>query len=160
MTWNHRKSWFAGIGLLVALAGVGTWYRSQGEQPGAVPPRVGAKATVYKSPYCGCCAGYVDFLKEQGFQVEVESVMDMDPIKRSLGVAKEMDSCHTTKIGGYVVEGHVPLNVLQRLLTEKPNIPGIALPGMPTGVPGMPGAQEKWTIYTLENPPKVYAVQE
>ncbi|MBF0340321.1 MAG: DUF411 domain-containing protein [Magnetococcales bacterium] len=118
------------------------------------------KALVYKSPLCGCCTGYVEFLKSQGYQVEVENVPDMTPIKQSLGVPREMESCHTTRIGGYVVEGHVPLKTLQRLLQEKPAIPGIALPGMPTGVPGMPGPKEKLTIMTLENPPRVYAVEE
>lgn len=158
MAWISGKNVGIGFGLLVLMA-VGV-YLSQGVVPVSAMNLKGMQATVYKSPYCGCCKSYVEFLQGEGVDVQVEAVMDMDPIKRSLGVGKDMESCHTSKIGGYVVEGHVPLDVLQRLLKEKPQIPGIALPGMPTGVPGMPGEKEKWTIYTLETPPKVYAVQE
>lgn len=141
--------WMVWIGLVVPV------WSASAEGAGVVQ-----KATVYKSPLCGCCTGYVEFLKSQGYEVAVENLADVEPVKRAMGVPAGMDSCHTTRIGGYVVEGHVPLNVLERLLREKPAIPGIALPGMPTGVPGMPGPKERLVIYTLENPPKVYAVEE
>ncbi|MBF0270954.1 MAG: hypothetical protein HQL98_02605 [Magnetococcales bacterium] len=149
-----RKAWMMawGVGLGMVIAAVIT--------PPAWAKEAQQQATVYKSPLCGCCTGYVEFLQSQGYTVTIENIADMDPVKRSLGVPKELESCHTTRIGGYVVEGHVPLKTLQRLLQEKPAIPGIALPGMPTGVPGMPGPKEKLTIQTLENPPKVYAVEE
>ncbi|MBF0126480.1 MAG: hypothetical protein HQM02_04630 [Magnetococcales bacterium] len=152
---GKHTGWMIG-GVLAGLFGAVSL--AQGAEVSSPPlPRDARAALVYKSPYCGCCTGYVDFLKEQGVAVEVESVMDMEPVKRSLGIGKEMESCHTTRIGGYIVEGHVPLHILRRLLTEKPDIPGIALPGMPTGVPGMPGAKVKWTVYTLETPPRVFA---
>ncbi|MBF0214834.1 MAG: hypothetical protein HQM00_14950 [Magnetococcales bacterium] len=144
--------WLALMWAVMVLVSVPAW--AEAESPAA-----GVSAKVYKSPLCGCCTGYVEFLKSEGYAVEVENVADMDPVKRELGVPKEMESCHTTRIGGYVVEGHVPLKTLQRLLQEKPAIPGIALPGMPTGVPGMPGPKESLTILTLENPPKVYAIE-
>ena len=98
-----------------------------------------AEAVVYKSPWCGCCTGYSEALRAAGYEVREEEHEDMNPIKRRLGVPEDMTSCHTTVIGGYVVEGHVPLAALERLLSERPEIHGIALPGMPTGVPGMPG---------------------
>lgn len=115
------------------------------------------KATVYKSPTCGCCEGYVRFLREHGYEVTIHDVENMDGVKRMLGVQPELGSCHTSMIGGYVVEGHVPLEVLERLLAEKPAIKGISLPGMPSGVPGMDGPRpDKVTVYTLEDQPRVY----
>ena len=90
--------------------------------------------------------GYLDMYAESGdsfpaagYEVREEKHEDMSPIKRRLGVPDDMASCHTTVIDGYVVEGHVPLETIERLLAERPEIHGIALPGMPTGVPGMPG---------------------
>ncbi len=125
----------------------------------ALPAWAGAdEATVYKTPWCGCCTGYVDFLRDNGFDVTVKELEDLTAVKRMAGVGETMESCHTTMVGGYVVEGHVPLKYLRKLLDEKPEIRGISLPGMPTGVPGMPGPRpEGMTIYTLEKNPKVFA---
>lgn len=119
------------------------------------------KATVYKSPECGCCAGYVDHLQKNGFAVDVKNLADLTVVKRLAGVPPALESCHTTMIEGYVVEGHVPMHTLNRLLTEKPKIRGIALPGMPEGSPGMSGQKkEPFTIYELSSgEPKVYAVE-
>ena len=98
-----------------------------------------AEAVVYKSPWCGCCTGYSEALRRAGYEVREEKHEDMNPIKERFGVPAGMASCHTTVIDGYVVEGHVPLAAVERLLAERPKLHGIALPGMPTGVPGMPG---------------------
>ena len=119
------------------------------------------KATVYKSPECGCCAGYVDYLQKNGFAVDVKNLADLTTVKRLAGVPPTLEACHTTMIEGYVVEGHVPVPTLNRLLTEKPKIKGIALPGMPEGSPGMSGQKkEPFTIYELTGgEPKVYAVE-
>lgn len=115
-------------------------------------------ATVYKSPWCGCCTGYVDHLKENGIEVTVKQVEDMNPVKQKYGVSDDLASCHTTLVGGYVVEGHVPLPSVYKLLKEKPKIRGIAAPGMPTGVPGMPGPKDPdpLLIYTLGPNPQVF----
>ncbi len=114
-------------------------------------------ATVYKSPECGCCAVYVDYLRENGFEVEVKDIDGMGLVKRMFGVGQELQSCHTAVIDGYVVEGHVPVEFIDQLLEEKPDVRGIAAPGMPTGVPGMPGPRsEPLTIYTIEESPKVF----
>ena len=113
-------------------------------------------ATLYKSPYCGCCTGYGQYLKKMGFRVEEKKTSNMASVKHSFGISPELESCHTSEIGGYVVEGHVPVNVIQQLLQEKPEIRGIALPGMPTGVPGMPGPKEELVFYTIEEKPQVY----
>lgn len=96
-------------------------------------------ATVYKTPWCGCCAGWAQHLKRNGFAVTIEESEDLDPIKRMLGVPEHLESCHTAVIEGYVIEGHVPAEAVQRLLAERPALTGLAVPGMPIGSPGMEG---------------------
>ena len=92
---------------------------------------------VWKSPTCGCCSGWVEHMRRAGFQVEVTDLADVTPIKAEHGVAPELQSCHTSLIDGYVVEGHVPAEDIRRLLDERPRIAGLAAPGMPVGSPGM-----------------------
>ncbi len=98
--------------------------------------------TVYKSPTCGCCGNWVQHMRSNGFKVEVHDVEDIMSVKRQHGVPGELSSCHTAIVDGYVVEGHVPAAEVQRLLQERPQVAGIAVPGMPVGAPGMdvPGA--------------------
>jgi hypothetical protein len=105
----------------------------------AQPAASALVAVVYKTPTCGCCAKWVDHLRAGGFQVEVHDVEQVEPIKRQWGVPGNLGSCHTAKIGGYAFEGHVPVDVIQRVLREKPQIVGVAVPGMPMGSPGMEG---------------------
>lgn len=93
--------------------------------------------TVYKSPTCGCCSKWVDHLRRHGFRVIAKDTADVDAVKAKLGVPSPLHSCHTAVVRGYVVEGHVPADVIQRLLKEKPKVVGIAVPGMPAGSPGM-----------------------
>ena len=97
---------------------------------------------VYKSPTCGCCGKWADHLKANGFQVQLKDVEDIMAVKARYGVPNDLASCHTAIVDGYVVEGHVPAKEVQRLLSERPPIKGIAVPGMPVGSPGMevPGA--------------------
>jgi hypothetical protein len=103
---------------------------------------VAADVVVYKSPTCGCCDKWVEHMESAGFTVDVENQRDLAPIKRELGVPRRMQSCHTAKVGDYIVEGHVPADVVQRMLEEKPNIRGLAVPGMPMGSPGMEGPRK------------------
>jgi len=102
----------------------------------------GTPITVYKSASCGCCAKWVDYLKQSGFAPVVHDEDDMDAIKDRMGVPKDLRSCHTALLGRYLVEGHVPAPDLRRLLTEHPAVAGLAAPGMPASGPGMavPGA--------------------
>lgn len=118
-------------------------------------------ATMYKTPQCGCCEGYADYLRENGYRVTVKPTHDLSRIKRKHGVPEQFEGCHTTLIDGYVVEGHVPLKTLNKLLAERPKIKGISLPGMPQGSPGMTGRKEApFMIYVLKRgAPKVYAVE-
>lgn len=94
---------------------------------------------VFKSPYCGCCDDWITHLEDNGFEVTSHTRDDMPAIKARLGVTPELQSCHTGVINGYFVEGHVPAGDIKRLLDEKPEIQGLAVPGMPAGqnVPGM-----------------------
>jgi len=93
--------------------------------------------TVYKSPYCGCCKHWVDHMRRAGFTVRVIEREDVTPDKVRLGVPPRLGSCHTATVNGYTIEGHVPAQVVRRLLSEKPKATGIAVPGMPAGSPGM-----------------------
>lgn len=122
---------------------------------------VAAKAVVYKSPTCGCCSGHADAMKAAGFDVEVIETQDMVSVKDKYDIPMELQSCHTTILSDgdsdYVVEGHVPIEGIQTLLAEAPDVPGIALPGMPTGTPGMPGPQtEPYDIMTLGENSELY----
>ena len=92
---------------------------------------------VWKAPTCGCCSEWIEHLKEAGYQVEFHDEMDMAAVKAQYGVPAELQSCHTAIIDGYLVEGHVPAQDIERLLTERPQVSGLAVPGMPIGSPGM-----------------------
>ena len=96
-----------------------------------------ATMTVYKSPSCGCCGKWVEHVEKHGFKVQVVPTADMMALKNKLGVPGAAMSCHTTKVGNYIVEGHVPAADIKRLLAQKPKARGIAVAGMPMGSPGM-----------------------
>ena len=96
---------------------------------------------VWKTPWCGCCGNWVKHMQSAGFSVEVKNVEDLDPVKRLAGVPDELQSCHTARIGDYTIEGHVPAADIERLLKQKPKVNGLAVPGMPSGSPGMENGQ-------------------
>ena len=105
---------------------------------------------VFKTPSCGCCYGYVLFLEKEKFNVKETDMRSLHSIKQKYNIPLEMQSCHTTIIGKYFIEGHVPLEAVNKLLKEQPDIDGIALPGMPIGTPGMPGKKEEpFVVYQL-----------
>ena len=107
-------------------------------------------AEVFKTPSCGCCYGYVLFLEKEKFNVKQTDMRNLHSIKQKYNIPVEMQSCHTTIIGRYFIEGHVPLEAVNKLLKEQPDIDGIALPGMPIGTPGMPGKKEEpFVVYQL-----------
>jgi hypothetical protein len=115
--------------------------------------------TLYKNPQCGCCEGYADYLRDNGFKVKAVSTNDLMVMGQKYGISDDMQPCHISLIGGYVVGGHIPMEVIDRLLSEKPKIVGITLPGMPAGTPGMPGNKSSpLDIYEIgSRPPKAYA---
>lgn len=105
---------------------------------------------VHKSESCGCCGLWADHMREAGFQVEVRNTEDMNPIKKELGIPAGKGSCHTAEVGGYFIEGHVPAEDVKRLLMEKPDARGLAVPGMPAGSPGMEMPDGRVQPYTVE----------
>lgn len=113
---------------------------------------------VYRDPSCDCCGRWVDHLRQNGFVVNVAESNDMQSVKRAAGVPPELASCHTAKIGGYVIEGHVPASAIKRLIAEKPQARGLAVPGMPAGSPGMEGATPvAYDVMLFDNgPSKVF----
>lgn len=122
----------------------------------------GPEITVYKTPTCGCCRSWVDHLEHEGFRVTTEDMADLSQIKEEHGVPDELVSCHTAVVDGYTVEGHVPADVIRKLLAERPQVTGIAVPGMPMGSPGMEGPfSEPYEVYTFEptGPVDVFAVR-
>ena len=99
------------------------------------PPRV----TVHRDPGCGCCSGWVEHLETSGYATKVIDTTDLAAVKRQLGVPADLAACHTAEVAGYVLEGHVPAAAIERLLSERPQAHGLAVPGMPVGSPGMEG---------------------
>lgn len=99
------------------------------------------EVTVNKDPNCGCCTGWADHLRGAGFPVKLADRPDMQAVKTRLGVPDDLAACHTAEVAGYVLEGHVPASAVLRLLKEKPDGKGLAVPGMPIGSPGMEGGE-------------------
>jgi hypothetical protein len=119
-------------------------------------------AVLYKNPDCSCCHEHAAYLRQRGYQVEEIATPELDALKRKHGVPEAMFGCHTILIGGYVVEGHVSAAVIDRLLSERPKIRGVSLPGMPTGSPGMGGPKrEPFRTYAFgaDGAPRLYAVE-
>lgn len=110
---------------------VGTLQAQSQQKPAPVT------ATVYLSPTCGCCGKWADHMKTAGFAVTREVTAQLDAVPSRRRVPLTLRSCHTAVIGSYLVEGHVPADLVQKLLKERPKIAGIAVPGMPAGSPGM-----------------------
>src|ERR1041384_774064 len=123
------KLQWLGVAALALLAGSSIALR-----PAARP---GPVVTVYKSASCGCCAKWVDHMRAAGFTVHVHDTEDLSEVMSSFGVPSQLGSCHTASVGGYVIEGHVPADLVKRLLAEHPAVAGLAAPGMVAGSPGM-----------------------
>ena len=107
--------------------------------PARAQQNAGPSVDVFKSATCGCCAKWVEHMRKAGFTVQVSDLAEgeLQKIKTKHGVPESARSCHTASVGGFTVEGHVPAGEVKRLLTEKPKVVGLAVPGMPLGSPGM-----------------------
>ncbi len=121
------------------------------ENVSSAPATLVSEITVFRSPTCSCCGQWIAHAEAAGFQVNDEITEDMSAIKQQYGVPDSLTSCHTTVVGDYVIEGHVPAEDIQRLLAEKPDIAGIAVPGMPVGSPGMESGDyvEPYTVFSF-----------
>ncbi|TCZ55984.1 DUF411 domain-containing protein [Roseicella aquatilis] len=117
------------------------------------------RVEVWKDPSCGCCEGWVRHMRAAGFDVTVREVADVQPIKAAGNVPEALWSCHTARVEGYVVEGHVPAADLRRLLAERPRARGLSAPGMPPSSPGMdmPGTPYEVVLFGAEDGNRVWA---
>ena len=122
-----RRAILAAAGALPLLMATASWGQAE-----PLP-----LVNVTKDPSCGCCDGWIAHIEDAGFPVRVVESTDMDSFKQRLGVPAELASCHTAEVDGYVIEGHVPAAAIRRLLAERPDVTGLAVPGMPAGSPGM-----------------------
>ncbi len=119
----------------------------------------GAEFAVYKTPWCGCCAGWVKDMEANGHLVSVTDMESLDSIKAMAGVPDDLQACHTALVDGYVIEGHVPAVDIERLLSERPKATGLAVPGMPMGAPGMGGEPEPYDVvlFSADGATSIYA---
>lgn len=112
--------------------------------PGALRAEAAAPVVeVWRSPTCGCCGAWIRHLQRNGFATKVHMVDDTSPARKAAGIPERLGSCHTARVGGYAIEGHVPAREIRRLLAEKPRAVGLAVPGMPMGSPGMEGPMKE-----------------
>ncbi|MCB1891385.1 MAG: DUF411 domain-containing protein [Rhodocyclaceae bacterium] len=135
---------------LLALAALGA---------GAEPlPEV----VMHKDPNCGCCGKWAEHLEASGFKVKTVPERDMQAVKTRLGVPQRLGSCHTAKVGNYVIEGHVPAATIKRLLSEKPAVRGLAAPGMPPASPGMdvPGNKDPYDVIAFDRAGKTRVYEQ
>ena len=114
-------------------------FSSAAAAPSEHAPYAKPVVTVYKDPSCGCCKNWIEHLLKHGFRVDAKDTPDLSSVKQAMGVPDRLHSCHTAVVAGYLIEGHVPAEDIDRLLTQKPKIRGLAVPGMPMGSPGMEG---------------------
>lgn len=127
--------------------------------PSLAVPSKSPEINVYRDPSCSCCGGWIDYLAAQGFQPTSMATSDMETLKQQYGVPEGLASCHTAVIDKYVIEGHVPVEDIKRLLVEKPKVTGIAVPGMPIGTPGMENGDRKdsFTVFSFNKQGKTAA---
>lgn len=133
--------WLMGGFSVLILAGASVTVGLLQRPAQAADVLAGLEMTVYKSATCDCCGGWIDAMRNEGIEIIAIDTDDIVSVKRGMSVPMTHYSCHTAEVGGYVVEGHVPVEALVDLMTHRPDIAGIALGGMPTGSPGMPGAK-------------------
>ncbi len=161
---NNRIPLLVGGAVLIVVGSIGSFWVLTAEAPAApvvtVPAPTGMayadelsadaprdpipidqakpiEMTVYLSPTCGCCSGWVEHIKEYGFEVSLEYRVDLTMVKQGFGVRPELSSCHTAVVNGYIIEGHVPGDVVRQFLADAPAVRGLSVPGMPMGSPGM-----------------------
>ena len=119
------------------------------------------EAVMYKNPQCSCCEAYAAYLEQNGFKVDIKPVNNLSQISSDAGVPADLEGCHTIMVDGYVIDGLVPVEIVKKVLAERPAIAGITLPGMPTGAPGMGGNKAgPFTVYAFTKDgkaPTVYA---
>ena len=151
--------------LVIVIAGGAIWYIIDDyydRQEQAATTTSSSQVVMYKNPDCRCCTKWATQMEQSGFTVVEKPTGQMPSVKADHGVPYDMSSCHTALVGGYVVEGHVPPAEVKKLLKERPDATGLAVPGMPVGSPGMESANGYSEPYQVmlfggTDKPKVYA---
>lgn len=138
-TWLARAAGLAAGGVAAVVIGERLFALRGGDAARPANRAAGVVATVYANESCSCCHGWMDHLRKAGFDVQAHYVPDVAPYKTKFGVPEALWSCHTARIGKYAIEGHVPADVIRKLLAEASPAAGLAVPGMPVGAPGMEG---------------------
>ncbi len=126
------------------------------------PAVTAEKVTLFKDPSCGCCQNYADYLKANGFEVEVIPTEDLAQMTDAAGIPADFAGCHLFTIGDYAFSGHIPVATVARFLTERPGMIGLTVPGMPMGSPGMGGEKTgPLEVFAVQagQAPTVYAVE-
>lgn len=148
-----RRRWmgFAASAMVVAIT----------RRAWALGPEAGAAMTVYRSPTCGCCNKWIAIMRKAGHTITERDMDDVTPVKRERGIPEQLYSCHTAVAGAYLFEGHVPPDLVERVLREKPAFLGLAAPGMPQSAPGMDIGHERYEVlsFTKAGKTAVYAVR-
>ena len=149
-----RRGWAAAM-----LAGVALVVIGQEAWPNKPPLAELGIVTVFKSPSCQCCGKWIQRMREHGFAVAERNTNDMAAVKQEHGIPAQLGSCHTSTVGGYAVEGHVPPDLVERMLRERPKIVGLAVPGMPQSAPGMELGADRYDVlsFTQARATAVYA---
>jgi hypothetical protein len=130
--------------LTTLAASVGALATAGLDAQSAQPAAAIREMVVYKDANCGCCKEWIKHVRAAGFTVKVNDLTEMAMVKRSFGVPPSLESCHTARIGRYTIEGHVPADLILRLLKEQPaTARGLSVPGMPVGAPGMEQGNQK-----------------
>ena len=152
-----KKRYYAGAGILTLIVLL-VIFLNLGSSSYASLSNYDGEVTFHKSMSCGCCGLHLNYVKGNGgLNPEIMVMDDVDEVKDKYGVPGDLRSCHTMIIDGYFVEGHIPLEAVDKLIREKTDIKGITLPGMPSGSPGMPGAKNsEWTIYAVNKDGTTY----
>ena len=127
------------LAMLMAIVGAST----------AIAQSAYTVVEVWKDPYCGCCTKWIDRMRAAGYKIGVHDTKSLNAIKTKHGVPARLKSCHTARVNGYVIEGHVPVSDVKRLLNQRPNAAGISVPGMPIGSPGMEVASGETEPYEV-----------
>lgn len=148
-----KKAWHGSVRTLSVAAFLGLFAAS------FAGVAAGAEFAVYKSPWCGCCSNWIKDMRANGHSVTVNDLESVDSIKDMAGVPEDLQACHTALVDGFVIEGHVPAADIERLLSERPEARGLAVPGMPMGAPGMGGEPEPYDVvlFTADGATSIYA---
>lgn len=155
---SRRRFLDRAVQALAAVAGLPVL----ADRAAALQAQAAREVTVYKDPNCGCCTAWAKHVRAAGFTVTERETDDLGSVKAAMGVPRALESCHTARIGGYVVEGHVPADLIAKLLRERPEGRGLAVPGMPIGSPGMEGGRpERYDILLFDKAgrTRVYATR-